>query len=367
MLVGGGGNTGVFIGANGVTVVDTKNPGYGTPILNKIKELTPKPVTMIINTHTHGDHVSGNVEFPATVDVVTQENTAANMKKMAPVTGLAQSGPPANIFEQNGGRNLAKRTFKDRMTIGNGAERIELYYFGRAHTNGDAWVVFPALRVVHVGDTFAGKTPPIMDANNGGSGVDYPEHARQRVCGLKNVDTIINGHTSPDDLAELKEYEEYMQATSSRTTRPQLKAGKSVDDARRATKVPDRFKGYTAAGAREIRRAGHLQRAEEITLDQAAAGRTTRLSGAVPPVRSSVAPLRPRRRRRIPGIFRPRMLRIAASQLLPHLGIGPIPEAFQVARHLDRTSVRREQRQENRLTPRADPRRLGQARTVPAV
>ena len=83
-LVGGGGNTGVFIGTNGVIVVDTKNPGYGTPILNKIKELTPKPVTMIINTHTHGDHVSGNVEFPATVDVVTQENTAANMKRMAP-------------------------------------------------------------------------------------------------------------------------------------------------------------------------------------------------------------------------------------------------------------------------------------------
>ena len=63
--------------ANGVTVVDTKNPGWGQPILDKIKELTPKPVTMIINTHTHGDHVSGNVEFPATVDIVVQENTAA--------------------------------------------------------------------------------------------------------------------------------------------------------------------------------------------------------------------------------------------------------------------------------------------------
>src|SRR5262249_56994333 len=99
MLVGGGGNTGVFMGANGVTVIDTKNPGYGTPILAKIKEITPKPVTMVINTHTHGDHVSGNVEFPATVDVVTQENTAANMKKMAPVTGLPQNGPPTNIFE----------------------------------------------------------------------------------------------------------------------------------------------------------------------------------------------------------------------------------------------------------------------------
>jgi glyoxylase-like metal-dependent hydrolase (beta-lactamase superfamily II) len=250
MLTGGGGNTGVFIGTNGVVVVDTKNPGYGTPILNKIKELTPKPITTIINTHTHGDHVSGNVEFPATVDVVTQENTAANMKKMAPVTGLPQNGPPTNIFEKNGGRNLAKRTFKDRMTIGTGADRIELYYFGRAHTNGDAWVVFPALRVAHVGDAFAGKTPPIMDANNGGSGVEYANTLGKGYAAIKNVDTIINGHMpAPTTWPELKEYEEYIRDFVS-YAQAQKKAGKSVDDATSGYKVPDRFKGYTAPPAR---------------------------------------------------------------------------------------------------------------------
>src|SRR5262249_15642005 len=79
MLKGGGGNTAVYVGANGVTVVDAKNPGWGQPILDKIKELTPKPVTLLINTHTHGDHVSGNVEFPASVDIVVQENTKTNM------------------------------------------------------------------------------------------------------------------------------------------------------------------------------------------------------------------------------------------------------------------------------------------------
>jgi cyclase len=250
MLVGGGGNTGVFIGANGVTVIDTKNPGYGTPILAKIKEITPKPVTMIINTHTHGDHVSGNVEFPATVDVVTQENTAANMKKMAPVYGLPQNGPPTNIFEQNSGRNLAKRTFKDRMTIGSGAERIELYYFGRAHTNGDAWVVFPALRLLQAGDAFAFKQPPIMDANNGGSGVDYPETLAKAYASIKNVDTIINGHMpAPTTPADLKEYEEYLRDFVT-YAQNQKKAGKSVDEAAAGYKVPDRFKGYTATAAR---------------------------------------------------------------------------------------------------------------------
>src|SRR5688500_13482519 len=66
-LTGGGWNSAGFVQADGVTVVDTKNPGWGQPILAKIKALTPNPVTTSINTDTHGDHVSGNGEFPAPV------------------------------------------------------------------------------------------------------------------------------------------------------------------------------------------------------------------------------------------------------------------------------------------------------------
>src|SRR5262245_28176197 len=121
VLKGGGGNTAVFVGTNGVVVVDTKNPGWGQPILAKIKELTNKPVTTIINTHTHGDHVSGNVEFPATVEVITQENTKANMEQMRGATGIAQQGPPTNIFKEHKGVGMPKRTFKDKLSIGKGA------------------------------------------------------------------------------------------------------------------------------------------------------------------------------------------------------------------------------------------------------
>src|SRR5690242_2451335 len=149
VLKGGGGNTSVFITGNGVTVVDTKNPGWGAPVLEKIKTLTDKPVTTIINTHTHGDHVSGNVEFPATVDIIVQANTAENMKKMIPnSTAADQKVPAQTIFQQNGGKGLAKHTFKDKMTLGKGADEVDLFYFGRGHTNGDAWVLFPSLRVL---------------------------------------------------------------------------------------------------------------------------------------------------------------------------------------------------------------------------
>jgi cyclase len=229
---GGGGNTAVFVTANGVTVVDAKNPGWGQPILDKVKELTPKPVTTLINTHTHGDHVSGNVEFPATVDIVTQENTKVNMEKM-------------EIFKTNNGRGMAKRTFKDKMTIGSGADQVDLYYFGPGHTNGDAWVVFPAHRTVHAGDIFAGKGMPLVDGNNGGSVLHYSETLMKAYNGIKNVDTIINGHMPAQTTwADLKEFADFNKDFLT-WAQAELKAGKTPEQAAPGWKVPEKYKGYS--------------------------------------------------------------------------------------------------------------------------
>ena len=232
VLRGGGGNTAVFPTANGVTIVDAKNPGWGQPILDKVKELTPKPITTLINTHTHGDHVSGNVEFPATVDVVVQENTKANMEKM-------------DIFKQNNNRGMAKRTFKDKMTIGSGADQIDLYYFGPGHTNGDAWVVFPAHRIVHSGDIFAGKGVPLVDGNNGGSMLHYSETLTKAHDGIKNVDTIINGHTPANTTwADLKEFADFNKDLLT-WAQGELKAGKTPEQAAADWKLPEKYKGYS--------------------------------------------------------------------------------------------------------------------------
>jgi glyoxylase-like metal-dependent hydrolase (beta-lactamase superfamily II) len=245
MLQGGGGNTAVFERSDGVVVVDTKNPGWGQPILDAIKGLTSKPVTLIINTHTHGDHVSGNVEFPATVDIVVQENTKANMEQMRPVTGLAQrGGPPVNIFQQNNGRGMAKRTFRDRMTLGSGADRIELYYFGRAHTNGDAYVLFPAIRVLHAGDTFPNKDLPIVDANNGGSGVEFPDTV-SKAAAMANgqVDSVMTGHGGLMTVAEMREFADFNRDFLN-AARAARQAGKTVEQAASEWKTPAKYQGY---------------------------------------------------------------------------------------------------------------------------
>ena len=245
MLKGGGGNTAVFVTANGVVVVDTKNPGWGQPILDKIKELTPKPVTTIINTHTHGDHVSGNVEFPATVDVIVQENTKTNMQKMIGATGITPQGTPApNIFQANGGRGMPKRTFKDKMTIGSGADQIDLYCFGRGHTDGDAFVVFNALRTMHAGDIFARKGPPLLDANNGGSGLAIGDTLAKAAATIKNVDSIITGHSTVMTWNDLKEYSDFNKDFVA-WVKAELQAGKSVEAAAGEFKIPEKYTGYT--------------------------------------------------------------------------------------------------------------------------
>ena len=121
-----GGNTAVFIRADGITLVDTKVPGWGAPLIAKVKELSPKPITTIINTHTHFDHVGGNPDFPPNVEVVAQENTARLMKESNPVSGL-DLPPQPNIFKDSNGRGLATHTFKDRLTVGRGNDAVELY------------------------------------------------------------------------------------------------------------------------------------------------------------------------------------------------------------------------------------------------
>src|SRR5262245_31319323 len=177
------GHTTVFITDTGVVLVDTKYPGYGKAILDQVKSVTNKPVTIIINTHTHGDHTGSNNQFPRTVDFVAQENTKANMVRM-------------DDFKGENAAFLPKKTFKDKMSLMSGKDRIDLYYFGAGHTNGDAVIVFPALRAAVMGDLFARKWAPGIDAGNGGSALAFPQTLAKAVAALKGNDAFITGHSS---------------------------------------------------------------------------------------------------------------------------------------------------------------------------
>ena len=163
-----GGNTAVLVTDNGVLLVDTKLPGWGQPILDRIKTVTDKPITTIINTHTHDDHMGSNDFFGASVETIVHENTRTNMTRM-------------DAFKGEKAKFLPKRTYKDKLSLGSGKDQVDLYYLGVGHTNGDTFVVFPALRVMHAGDMFAWKALPYIDTSNGGSVVSHAETLRRVV------------------------------------------------------------------------------------------------------------------------------------------------------------------------------------------
>jgi glyoxylase-like metal-dependent hydrolase (beta-lactamase superfamily II) len=236
MIRNGGGNTAVFITAKGVVLVDTKNPGWGERIMEKVRSVTDKPVTTIINTHTHGDHVGSNEHFPASVEFVAHENTKANMEKMP-------------TFQGEKAQFLPDRTYKDKLTLLGGAERIDLYYFGPGHTNGDTIVVFPELRVMHTGDLFAGQGLPLIDVNNGGTGVKYPETLKKAAAGIKGVESVIPGHSAVTTWAAFVEFGEFNQAVLD-NVQAAVKAGKPLDDAVAGFSVPEKFKDYNVTRAK---------------------------------------------------------------------------------------------------------------------
>ena len=200
-------------------------------MLDKVKSVTTKPVMMIINTHTHGDHVGSNSAFTGSVEFVAHENCKASMEKM-----------PAFQSEE-GKKFLPGKTFSDKLSLLKGSDKIDLYYFGRGHTGGDTLVVFPALRTMHSGDLFAGKQAPIIDTNNGGSGIEYPNTLMKAASGIKGVDAVIPGHSAVTDFNAFKEYGEFMRDMVA-AVQDAKKQGKTAEQAAAELKLPERFKDY---------------------------------------------------------------------------------------------------------------------------
>jgi glyoxylase-like metal-dependent hydrolase (beta-lactamase superfamily II) len=232
VITGSGGNTAAFITKKGVVVVDTKYANNGPDILEKIKSVTTKPVTMVINTHTHGDHVGGNGAFTGAVEFIAHENCKASMEKMP------------QFQSEESKKFLPGKTYKEKLSLLSGADKIDLYHFGRGHTSGDTFVVFPALKVMHTGDMFPRKATPFMDTTNGGSGVEYPKTLAKAAAGIKGVETIIPGHSAVMTWNDFKEYGEFIRDLVAAAEQAK-RDGKDADQATAGIKLPEKYKDYT--------------------------------------------------------------------------------------------------------------------------
>jgi len=164
------------------------------------------------------------------VEIVAQENTKTLMARM-------------DAFKGDKAQFLPKQTYKDRLTLGTGKDRVELYYFGAGHTGGDTWVFFPALRILQTGDMFAWKDAPLLDRANNGSGVEFPKTIAKAIATIKDFDTVIPGHSPVMKPADLQEYQRYT-ADLLAQTEAAIKAGKSAADASAGINLTAKYTGY---------------------------------------------------------------------------------------------------------------------------
>jgi len=236
LVTGANANTVVFVRSTDVVVVDTKGPkpGWGRAIADEVKRLTKLPITTIINTTASGDHVGGNPDFAGSkIDIIAHEYAAADMRKMT------------LMFTNPTGGGLPTRTFKDRLTLGSGPDRLELYYFGPGHFRGDIFVLIPALRVLLTGDAFGGKFLPALGRANGGDGVEYPNTLTKALALARNIDMIITGHSGVAKPQDLEVHRDFMRDFLERT-RQAKKAGQTPAAAAKAWKLPAGYVGYEA-------------------------------------------------------------------------------------------------------------------------
>jgi glyoxylase-like metal-dependent hydrolase (beta-lactamase superfamily II) len=198
VLVGSGGNVGVYTTDEGVILVDDKFDQNVPAIVEKVRSITDKPIRYVLNTHLHGDHTGGNAKLLAGgAEIVAHENARS-------------------IMEERKMPGLPRLTYSKGFSVHLGGKRVEAHHYGRGHTRSDAFIYFPAHKVLHTGDMFVAGAP-FIDHSSGGSGLAW---TRTLDAALElDFETVIPGHggvMKREDLLRWKQSFELVQEQARR-------------------------------------------------------------------------------------------------------------------------------------------------------
>lgn len=171
LVAGGGGNTTLLVGEQGVVVVDTKLDQASDELIELINDNFDVPIRWIVNTHAHPDHIGGNAELAAAGNLLGSSNSGgrstsdpaeiySHIEVMIPLVTADEvelDAVPGNTY-----------TAGSMEFYANG-ESVQLIHQPAAHTNGDSLVFFRHSNVLVAGDIFTVGRYPFIDVNNGGS------------------------------------------------------------------------------------------------------------------------------------------------------------------------------------------------------
>jgi glyoxylase-like metal-dependent hydrolase (beta-lactamase superfamily II) len=233
MLVGQGGNIGVFIGSDGVLMIDDQFAPLGEKIRSAVAKLSNAPIRFLLNTHWHGDHSGGNQWVgKAGGVIVAHDAVRARMSTRQVMAAFGQSVPPSPP------EALPLLTYGRDITFHINGDTVHVRHVAAAHTDGDSIVHFERANAIHAGDTFFNNGFPFIDLSSGGS-IDGLIAAADQLLAIANDRTrIIPGHGPLSNRAELAAYRGMLVDVRGRVAKA-LQAGQSADEVVEAQLLAD--------------------------------------------------------------------------------------------------------------------------------
>jgi cyclase len=226
-----GGTIGFMLSKQGKVVVDTEFPEQAKHLISELNTRSEKPFHLLINTHHHGDHTAGNIEFKGLVPhVVGHENCLANHRRVAE----QQKNTDKQLF--------ADITFSDTWKTKVGHEKIKAHYFGAAHTNGDAIIHFQHANIAHMGDLVFNRRYAFIDRTAGANIKSWIQVLDKALSTFDNDTIFIFGHAfDPEKVTgnkdDLKAMQNYL-AMLLQFVNSEIRSGKSKEEIIKATSIP---------------------------------------------------------------------------------------------------------------------------------
>lgn len=226
-----GGTIAFHISKDGITVVDAQFPDSAKHLIDELKSRNELPFRLLINTHHHGDHSSGNIAFKDVVSrVLAHENSLANQKRVAE----SQKTVDKQLFPT--------QTFGTVWSEKAGNEKIDLHYFGAGHTNGDAVIHFKNNNVIHMGDLVFNRRHPFIDRSAGANIKSWMEVLNTTVKKFDKKTVYIFGHAAPGyevtgSADALLLFHDYL-GNLLKLVESEIKAGKTKEEILNQTEIP---------------------------------------------------------------------------------------------------------------------------------
>src|SRR6478752_6867232 len=224
-----GGTIGFYQSPDGYVVIDTQFADTASHLIDELKKTKDQPFKFLINTHHHGDHTGGNIAFKGIAEhVVGHENCLANYKR------VTEKAPEKQLYQDI--------TFGDTWKQKIGKESIRTYYYGAAHTNGDAIIHFENANIAHMGDLLFNQLPPYIDRSAGANIKNWIQ-VLQKTQKTFDKDTLFvfghsgNGTDVTGGKAELAAFEDYLKKLLDFTAE-QIKAGKTKEEISKIKDIP---------------------------------------------------------------------------------------------------------------------------------